>query len=294
MSTAKGSKSESQHGLLLIAHGTDDPRGTASTRQVASQVEAHWEGPLSVGFLEKSSPTVTEAIEECSRRGVTSLTVVPLLLFSAGHAKRDIPHLLGEAQEKWPELTIHVAKPLGCHPDVIELSALRYEQALFLAGQEGEANHPRQDRDREKHDSDPVADVPTLLILVGRGSHDPEATDHMARFAQLRRQRTPVDGCEVAYLAMASPRLNAILEQGMRCEYPRVVVQPHLLFAGQLTQRISVQLREARARAPEKQWIETPPLGADPRLIAALLKRAEEAEKTDLAVSSRNILARDP
>ncbi len=107
---------------------------------------------------------------------------------------------------------------LECHEKIVELSARRYEEAL--TGRTA------------------VDPAETLLILVGRGSSDTEAIGAMKRFAELRAQRTPVGKADVCFVAMAKPTLDEMLERAARSDFRRIVVQPHLLFAGEVLEEI--------------------------------------------------------
>jgi sirohydrochlorin ferrochelatase len=102
--------------------------------------------------------------------------------------------------------------------------------------------------------------APTCLLLVGRGSHDESATAEMDEFACLRQQRLQGTKVEVAFLAMARPLLHDHL-QWIACQgYGRIVVQPHLLFHGELLESLERQMTEMAAIHPQIQWIVTQPL----------------------------------
>jgi len=218
-------------GLLLIGHGTRDPMGRGELLTVASQVRALC-GDVHVEpcFLELASPTIAEAIGAAYRCGVRRLTVVPCLLFAAGHAKRDIPEAVQAAAVGWEDLCVHyVPTALDCHPALPWLSELRYRQALA-----GRAPVPWQE---------------TALVLIGRGSSDGEATQRMHQFAQLRRQRTPVGMLHVGFIAMQTPAMDEALREILASEARRIVVQPHLLFQGELLAQIYRAAADARCRA---------------------------------------------
>ena len=61
---------------------------------------------------------------------------------------------------------------LGCHQAIVELSATRFEQCLAMADR-GEA---------DRGEAEPVPAADTLLLIVGRGSRDPQANSELARF----------------------------------------------------------------------------------------------------------------
>lgn len=154
-------------GLLLIGHGTRDPAGLAEFWQLVELLrreQPDWQ--IEGCLLELAQPTIAEGLGNLIRRGTHRVRVVPLVLFAAGHAKRDIPAALATAADEHPGVVIDQAPHLGCHEAIVELSERRFHEAI---------------RDHQK-----VAVGQTLLLLVGRGSHDREATGQMRQFAACR------------------------------------------------------------------------------------------------------------
>lgn len=145
-------------GVLLIGHGTRDSVGTSQFFELATLL-ANRLRPLAVqsALLEFQEPTIGQAWEALVSRGVQHVHVAPLLLFAAGHAKRDIPDTLIECQAKTPGILFDQARPLSRHPAMIELAQLRLASALCK--------------------SKAAADR-TAVVMVGRGSHDPCTSRH--------------------------------------------------------------------------------------------------------------------
>jgi sirohydrochlorin cobaltochelatase len=245
-------------GLLLVGHGTRDPQGQreffATVRQVQSLCTAQQVQPC---FLELAAPTIEEGVAAAYKAGVRRLTVAPLLLFAAGHARRDIPEAVGQAVAAYDGLQLlGIADALDCHPAVIWLSELRYRQALC-----GRA---------------PIAPQETALVMIGRGSSDAEAAERMRRFAQLRTERTPVGMLTVGFVAVQQPTLADALQQALASRCRRVVVQPHLLFQGELTDEVR-RLAATAAAGRDKELIVTPHLAPGWPLARALIARAAES-----------------
>lgn len=223
----------SPDGLLLVGHGTRDPQGQREFRATAAQVQARWGSPrVESCFLELASPTIAEGVAAAYDAGVRHLTVVPLLLFAAGHATRDIPSAVDEAAARYSDLRVRlVTEALDCHPAMLWLSELRFRQALC-----GRV---------------PVPPEETALVMIGRGSSNAEATRSMHRFAALRRQRTPVARLDVGFMAVQKPTLGEALEAALASGNRRVVVQPHLLFQGELVAQVHQAAAEAAYRRQE-------------------------------------------
>src|SRR5438105_3545533 len=119
------------NGLLLICHGTRDPAGIAEFLALAERVRgAAGPRPVEACFLELAEPTIDGGIARLAERGVRRITIVPLLLFAAGHAKRDIPRAVAAAVERFPGMETRPTLPLGCHERLLALSARRYAEAI--------------------------------------------------------------------------------------------------------------------------------------------------------------------
>jgi sirohydrochlorin ferrochelatase len=131
--------------------------------------------------------------------------------------------------------------------------------------------------------------------MVGRGSNDAEANAEFDSFARLRCERVPVGGLETCFVAMTRPTLDEGLRRAASLPFERVVVQPHLLFPGELLHGIRAAVGAARQRAPDRQWILTKPLGADELLVRALLSRAglNRVQESD-ATEPQAICIREP
>ena len=144
--------------------------------------------------------------------------------------------------------------PLECHPRIVELSTLRFQEAL---------------RDRP-----PVDQGETMLLFVARGSSYPEALAEMRRFASLRAEQTPVGRTEVCFAAVAEPDLPEGLRRAAASPFRRIVVQPHLLFTGQVLSQIEQSVAEIAATHPQKEWLVTAHLGPSTLAAAAVANLA--------------------
>jgi sirohydrochlorin cobaltochelatase len=258
---ADRSPTQSTDGILLVGHGTREERGVREMLSVARLTAERLPGvAVEPCFLELANPMIADGVERLVALGVRRMTVMPLLLFAAGHAKRDIPRAARKTAARHPDLTVHMALPLGCHDKLVELSARRYQEAID--------GHER------------VPDARTLLLMVGRGSHDPEANSDMARFTRLRWERTPVGWHETCYMAMTRPTLGDALPVVARMGFKRVVVQPHLLFEGELAGRVRRDTNQFAQGHPETEWIVTGHLGPHELLIGAIVDRAGEAARS--------------
>src|SRR6202011_4972197 len=115
-------------------------------------------------------------------------------------------------------VAFHMGRALDVDPLLLKLCHLRYVEAL--AGRE--AVEPKD----------------TLLLLVGRGSADPDANSNVAKVARFLQEGYPVGWSAVAFSGIAAPLLEDALPVCERLGFRRIVVQPYFLFTGILLKRI--------------------------------------------------------
>jgi len=201
--------------LLVAGHGTADEAGAEAFGRFVRRVAGRLDAPVAGGFIELSAPPLRDAVADLVSGGADRLVAVPLMLVAAGHAKGDIPGALARERERHPGLRISYGRPLGPHPTV--LSLLRARLAAI----------------------DPAPD--TVVLLVGRGSTDPDANAEIAKVARLLAETTPVAGVEYAFVSLAPPGVPAALDRCRALGARRVAVLPYFLFTGVLPVRVATQ-----------------------------------------------------
>ena len=246
-------------GLLLVGHGTRQAAGLAEFEQIAGKVrELGTEFAVESCFLEIAEPDIATGMSRLFDRGVRRVVVSPLLLFAAGHAKRDIPEAVCAALAGTSGVDVVFARPLECHPRVLTLSKRRFDEANL---------GPESGR--------------TSLVLVGRGSSVPPAIEEMKRFGSFRATEDAIGESTVCFVTIARPTLDEGLALAARSELPQIVVQPHLLFAGQVADQVAAKTAEYAERFPEKQWRLAKHLGAEVEIAEASLDLAKTAIASD-------------
>ena len=236
--------------LLLVAHGSRDPRHAATVTALAAQVRSLRPGlDVTVGYLDHCAPRIGQVLS--GRRG--EVTAVPLLLNHAFHARSDIPGALAEAASRNPLLTVHQARVLGPSPLLLDALDRRLAEA-------GVRPSPR-----------------TGIVLAAAGSSDPEANATTRQVAAAWQRLRGWGAVEVAHASAAPPRVadavTALRARGVES----IAVAPYLLAPGLLPDRIAAEA--AAAGVPTI----AAPLGATPELAHLLLHRHDEALRTGAA-----------
>jgi sirohydrochlorin ferrochelatase len=235
--------------LLVIAHGSRDPRHAATVHALTRRVAAARPGlRVETAFLDFNAPSVPRAVGALAADGVREAVALPLLLTRAFHAKSDIPAVLRESTAALPSLRLHTADVLGPSP----LLTAALERRLSEAG--------LRPADRSS----------TGVVLASAGSTDPEAG---AVIAAVAREWRHTGWCAVrpAFASASLPRTEDAVRELRAGGARRVAVAPYVVAPGFLPDRIA---RGARAAGAD---LLAPVLGAAPELAALLLRRYDEA-----------------
>jgi sirohydrochlorin cobaltochelatase len=255
--------SEATHtGVLVVGHGTADPVGAEETREVARHTAAVMAPrPVELGFLEVIGPSIGDGMRDLVARGCQRVVVAPLLLFTAGHARRDVPEAVVEAAGRY-HLAVTQAAALGSHSALLELARQRRREALAGLA--------------------PTAPADTVAVVLGRGS---SAADGVAQFrewvvASLGDASGFHPDFEIGFAAAARPTLDEALGAAAARRPQRVVIQPHLLFRGHVENQVTEAVSRWRGICPQIEWVQVSRLGADDRVAQALVSRISEAANT--------------
>jgi sirohydrochlorin cobaltochelatase len=246
-------------GVLLVGHGTRSEPGRKQFLSLAEQVRRRLDLPLAPALLELAEPTIEQAVQRLVSSPIDRLVVAPLLLFAAGHAKEDVPAAVAQALSRngSAHLPLVQTNPFGCHPRIVQLAHQRFLESL-----EGRSSLPKER---------------TLLLVVGRGSTDEAATAEMHQFAALLGERAGIQSVRVAFLAMARPSVAEAMAEIDENVISRVILQPHLLFQGELVERLRRQVDQIATQRPGQEWIVTGLLAESELLAAATVELIEQA-----------------
>ncbi|KOX29775.1 MULTISPECIES: sirohydrochlorin chelatase [Streptomyces] len=230
--------------LLVVAHGSRDPRHAATVHALVRRVGAlRPEVRVETGFLDFNVPSVQGVLESLDAEGVRDVVALPLLLTRAFHAKADIPAVLAAAP---PRLRVRQAEVLG--PSPLLLTAL--ERRLYEAG------------------LTPADKSSTGVVLASAGSSDPEA---IAVIADIAREWRHTGWCAVrpAFASASLPRTEDAVRRLRERGCARVAVAPYVLAPGFLPDRI--------ARGAAGADVLADVLGPAPEVARVLLERYDAA-----------------
>lgn len=116
--------SKPQTGVILFAHGSRDPLWRLPIDAVAQQMQKQWpQLPVRCAFLELTTPALPEVVEEMMMQGMDHLRIVPMFLGVGRHAREDLPQLVADLREAYPQVSFELTASIGEHPAMTRLMA---------------------------------------------------------------------------------------------------------------------------------------------------------------------------
>ncbi len=249
--------------LLIVGHGSRNPRGVREFHDLVGLVRRK-NPSLTVegGFIELSRPPISECVDRLAEGGALNVAAVPLMLLAAGHAKDDIPATLVREKMGHPNMSFGYGRALGIRPELLQLMEERISAVV---------------PEREK--------VETAVLIVGRGSSDPDANSDLSKIARLFYEGRPYPVVESAYVSMTPPDVAEGLDRCFRLGAKRVVVFSYFLFTGILEERIREQSRGFAEAHTGVEVRYAGYFGPDQRMVDLVIERYSEAVKGDIRMN---------
>lgn len=100
--------------VVLVAHGSRDPRAAEATRALARAVaDARPEWTVHASYLDHAGPRPLDVLAALEAAGHRRAVLVPLLLTSAYHGRVDVPAIVTDAWAAGLRLTVDITDVLG-------------------------------------------------------------------------------------------------------------------------------------------------------------------------------------
>ena len=243
----------SETGVLICGHGSRDDEAVKEFELLAAALRPRFpDYEFATGYLEFATPNISDGLAALAARGAKRIHAVPGMLFAASHVKNDLPWEINSFSADHPGIDIRLGRDLAIDPKLINAAADRISAA---------APGDRSD---------------ALLVVVGRGTNDPDANSNIAKIARMLWEGMGFGWAETAFSGVAQPRVDAALDRAARMGFRRIVVFPYFLFTGILVKRIYAETDEAATRHPEIEFVKAAYLRDHPLLLDAFVERVDE------------------
>jgi sirohydrochlorin cobaltochelatase len=248
-------------GVMICGHGSRNRQAVTEFAQLAEGLRRMLpQVPVEYGYLEFAQPILRDGLDRLRAQGVKRVLAVPGMLFAAGHAKNDIPSVLNSYAAE-TGLRIDYGRELGVDLKMIQAAGARIREALDRADAAGQGPLPLSE---------------TLLVVVGRGSSDPDANSNVSKVTRMLVEGFGFGWGETVYSGVTFPLVEPGLRHVVRLGFKRIVVFPYFLFSGVLVSRIRQHTALVAADHPELEFVDAAYLGDHPLVIDTFRERVEE------------------
>ncbi len=256
-------------GIMVCGHGSRDPDAITEFEKVAASLKAKLPDlAIETGYLEFARPILRDGFEKLAARGVGRILALPGMLFAASHVKNDLPWEVNSIAAQHPGIEVRFGRELSIEPKLLKAAAERIEEAEARARQA-------------------VPRAETLLVVVGRGTNDPDANSNIAKLARMLWEGMGFGWAETAFSGVAHPLVEPGLRQAAKMGFRRIVVFPYFLFTGVLVKRIYAAAERVAADHPEIEFLAAPYLCDHPLVLDCFAERVAEMAEGDPAMNCR-------
>ncbi|MET7834259.1 CbiX/SirB N-terminal domain-containing protein [Micromonospora sediminicola] len=225
--------------VVLVAHGSRDPRAAEATRALARAVAVACPGrPVLPSWLDHTDPGPTEVLRGLAADGHSRVVLVPLLLTAAYHRKVDIPAAVAAAGADLDVRVTDVLGPTGGTVDGRLLAGLRRRLAEAAGDDPGDLD---------------------AVVLAAAGTRDPAARGSVGRVAAALGAGLGVP-CRVSYASAAPPEVGDAVARLRAAGAGRVAVAAYFLAPGRFHDEVRAAARSAGAVAVADPLTDLPEL----------------------------------
>ncbi len=244
--------------VMICGHGSRDREAVAEFAQAAAELDARLpDNDVGFGYLEFAQPTIRDGFATLAARGAQRILVLPVMLFAASHVKNDLPSEITRFSADFPQIEMRFGRALSLEPKLLDAAAARIEEG-------------------ERHSTRAMPRNESLLLVIGRGTSDPDANEDIGKLAQLLCDGMGFGRAEIGYAGTASPLTEPALRHAATLGFKRIVVFPYFLFTGVLVKRVYAACDRVAADHPAIEIVKAPHLGDHPLVIDCLVDRVTE------------------
>jgi sirohydrochlorin cobaltochelatase len=249
----------SETAVMLCGHGSRDDGAIREFERLAGALKARLPShAVEAGYLEFARPIIRDGLDALKRRGARRIIAVPGMLFAAAHVKNDLPWEINSFAAANPGIEVRFGRELAIEPKLLRAAADRIAEAESASGK-------------------PVPRDQTLLVVVGRGTNDPDANSNIAKVARFLWEGMGFGWAETAFSGVAHPRVEAALRRALKLGFARIIVFPYFLFTGVLVKRIYDETNRVASDHPEIEFLKAPYLNDHPLVLDCFAERVSEA-----------------
>lgn len=111
----------SQTAMILFAHGARSASWAAPFQRLQKMIqESKPEFRVELAFLEFMTPSLPDLVDQFIADGIDKMSLVPIFFGQGGHVMRDLPLMIDELRNKYPQIQIKQSEAVGEDPLVLQ------------------------------------------------------------------------------------------------------------------------------------------------------------------------------
>lgn len=248
-------------GILYIAHGSQKGEKNEELRKFVAELheQVGRQFAYRIAFLEHTAESIESEASALIAQGVDHMIAVPLLLFAATHALKDIPNEIEAVRLKHPEVMVYFADTFGHGAGTEQILKERIETALLHYLQKSKLHNSKKLQTEKRSVGN------SICIVVSHGTKRyPRPQAQLEQIcasleAQVKIKVLPANirGHE-PYLPLAVEAMQT---------YDHLIVVPFFMFEGHLVDEIAEKLQTAAIQCDFNGLTITDTLDFDPRMM---------------------------
>jgi sirohydrochlorin cobaltochelatase len=242
-------------GIIICGHGSSYDEDIVQFAKLHEKLIDYIPNyPISYGFLELNRPDLCEGFDKLCDQGVNHILALPCMLFADDSVNNNIMrafnHYAAERVDRG--LTIEIAGPLDIGSKILYAAQGCITDAEAIASSE----FSRED---------------TLLLVVGRGSSNPDSNSNISKVCRMLWEGMGYGWGQTCYIESTFPGVAAGLEHAAMLEYKRIIVLPYLLFTGVCVEKIYTVVDKISLKFPNIEFIKVSHLNNHRGVLDALI-----------------------
>jgi sirohydrochlorin cobaltochelatase len=241
-------------GVMLCGYGSRFDEGSKQLGELKEKLDCHIPNyPVEYGFFDLTMSDLRGGLDKLCNQGVDHILALTCMLFSDDIVKNEIMGILAQyaADRIDLGLKIELAGPLDIEPKIL------YAAEGSIVGAETAANAQ-------------VSRENTLLMVVGRGSSNPDANSNISKVCRMLWEGLGYGWGEVCYTEDTFPLVASGLEHAAMLDYKRIIVFPYFLFTGPFVEHIYAETDDIALKFPNIEFIKASHLNNHRGVLEAL------------------------
>lgn len=116
-------------GIIILSHGSRNSKSNHEFKQVVRSVKRDTSiENIRAAVLEFAEPQLETVVNQMVNKEIGEIIILPLFLFAGYHVTKNIPDLVEDMKNKYPEVTFRTMKHIGADKSFIEMITAKMQQ----------------------------------------------------------------------------------------------------------------------------------------------------------------------